>query len=306
MDRRPSTRSLTEVSGITSLQHLRAQPDLDSKATLTPYCLVGDSEIVLIETSSLDSLQNADFLYLEQRKIGLSYLQVPIDFLDINARKPQAHWLFSPGRAGTTLLTKYLRLSGKAVISECDVHTNLASSEISEHSCQRIARASNAHLFPGEQKVFVKLRAQCALKPQKLVSDNDAVSYIWRNAEEWFRSQARLFGAGPVQLSNFLLAAINARAQFETLGVKISDISTSDIIERPGFVLGLLGLEGAEIEHIPNDFDVQQNSPVSRENLNFEVDVSETRKFNRLLEDGLQGLTEIGAVNAKIRDALLG
>ena len=35
-------------------------------------------------------------------------------------------------------------------------------------------------------------------------------------------------------------------------------------------------------------------------------DVSETKKFNRLLEDGLQGLTEIGAVNAKIRDALLG
>lgn len=245
----------------------------------------------MVTTEDKQSICDANFAYAEQRVKAVSYFKIRLNELAAPTTPSRAHWIFSPGRTGSTLLATYIRATGANVLSECDVHTDLVQKWPAPRNPQSIAKQINSLFYPAADEVYVKLRAQCANEPKKLISGGDNVTYLWRGAESWYRSQARLFGGNPERLASFLAKAIRLRLELEESGQPVKDLFYEDLLHDPDSTLNRLDIDLGGMFHIANDQDVQENTPVSRSNENFPVTAKAIEQFSKFFELNIDSLS---------------
>lgn len=163
-------------------------------------------------------MQEASFYYLHLRRTAERILSVPIEHgpLSNGAKFGDPVFLFSPGRVGSTLISRVLAEAGIASVSEPDFYTQLAHPLF--RMLPRVARAPfESAMWNLSQDLsaalggmpVVKLRAECARAPELFVRKPQAKTIVlFRGFESWSRSTAQIFGAGPRKAVGKYLAAL--------------------------------------------------------------------------------------------------
>ncbi len=129
-------------------------------------------------------------------------------------------FLFSPGRCGSTLLSRILYGARITSVSELDFYTQVA--------CQFWSSPFNPARRPFLDAMWnlsadlsaalggvpvVKLRAECARPPGLFVRDQASRTLVmFRGFEAWARSTTRVFGAGPHKAVRKYLTALRCYA----------------------------------------------------------------------------------------------
>ena len=116
-------------------------------------------------------------------------------------------FLFSPGRCGSTLLSRLFNEAGIASVSEPDFFTQLATpfwsgpARIVREPFRRAMWAMTSDLCATIGNIpVVKLRAECCAAPELFLREHRQRTLVmFRRFEDWARSTAQVFGAGPAK-----------------------------------------------------------------------------------------------------------
>jgi len=189
---------------------------------LLPYCLdvLGRRSIYVGGVDSR-SAQSAPFYYLYLRRNATRVVSVP---WESGALAPGGSpiFLFSPGRCGSTLLSRLLFSAGIANVSEPDFYTQattaLCASPLNPFRA-RIAQAAAAMgadlvaALDPVQPPIVKLRAESCRAPELLVRPSERRTlYMTRGFEGWARSNGRAFRNGAAKSVRKYLTAMSGFA----------------------------------------------------------------------------------------------
>jgi len=189
------------------------------------YCADVARERVLFTCHAqegLPGLFEAPFLYLEQLRTAGSVISVPFERLEelgLTAGGAAPVFIFSAGRAGTTLLARLLVAAGVPCASEPDMLTQVVC----------LPEVQRQMLPPGMEGVlsamcveslgrvlgrgvFIKLRSQCNEGAITLVGAApwSRVIFLVRGARSWAISRNRAFGEPPNHLAMVLRHAMEA------------------------------------------------------------------------------------------------
>jgi len=186
---------------------------------LLPYCLdFLRRRAIYICDADRAAVQAAPFYYLHLRQTARQLVSIPFERLGASSTPPQGDpvFLFSPGRVGSTLISRVLAEAGIVSVSEPDFYTQVASplwrlplnpfrhsaAEAMWHLSDDLARALGA-------QPVVKLRAECAAYPALFLRHPKAKTIVLlRDFESWSRSTAQVFGAGPAKAVRKYLTAL--------------------------------------------------------------------------------------------------
>jgi len=189
------------------------------------YCADMARERVLFTCHAQDDLPGlfeAPFLYLEQLRTAGSVISVPFERLDelgLAAGAAAPVFIFSPGRAGTTLLARVLLAAGVPCASEPDMLTQAVG--LTEVQRQMLAPGMDGILSSmcveslGRvlgRGAFIKLRSQCNEGALTLVGAApwSRVIFLVRGARSWAISRNRAFAEPPNHLAMLLRHAMEA------------------------------------------------------------------------------------------------
>jgi hypothetical protein len=172
-----------------------------------PYCLDFWRRRA-IYAAGLDprGVQAAPFYYLYLRQYAQSVLRIGFDALPLSASgSEEAVFLFSPGRCGSTLLSRVLFEAAIPSVSEPDFYTQVADRFWSSRlNPLRPAAVRAMWAMTGDLGAalggtpVVKLRAECCRAPHLFLRGEAPRSImLFRGFESWSRSTAQAFGAGP-------------------------------------------------------------------------------------------------------------
>lgn len=215
-----------------------------------PYCLdFLRARAVYVTGVDPQGVQGAPFYYLHLRQHARRVLNVPIDhaFVSTTAAE-QPVFLFSPGRCGSTLLSRVLFETGIPSVSEPDFYTQMASWFWSRPFNPLAARYRRAMWTMSEDLSaalgavpVVKLRAQCTRAPELFVP-NPATRTIalFRRFESWARSTAQVFGNGPAKAVRKYMSALQCYAWLTTHS-RCLLVRYEDWLSDPGPAAGKLG-----------------------------------------------------------------
>jgi hypothetical protein len=218
------------------------------------YCADMDRERVLFTCHAqnvLPALFAGPFLYLEQVRTAGSVISIPFERLhDLPPMEvaPAPVFIFSPGRAGTTLLSKVLAAAGLPSASEPDMLTQAAC----------LTQAQLQPLPPGADRMmaaictealarvlgpgaFLKLRSQCNARPLALVqaSPGSRVIFVMRKAMGWAMSRKRAFNEPPNHIAMLLHEALEAHDQMVRAQVPIDVLWFETLVSDPMAALRL-------------------------------------------------------------------
>lgn len=182
-----------------------------------PYCLdFLRGRMLYVADLDAQAIQSAPFCYLYLRRHAHRVLSIP---LSACAEGSDPVFLFSPGRCGSTLLSRVLFEAGIASVSEPDFYTQMASwfwsrsnplTRVYRDAMWTMSRDLAAAL--GAVPV-VKLRAECSRAPALFVRNPGAPAIMmFRRFETWSRSTAAAFGAGPGKAVQKYMAALKCFA----------------------------------------------------------------------------------------------
>ncbi len=172
-------------------------------------------------------VQSAPFYYLHLRQKAERLISVPIEHGRISRGTSRGDpvFLFSPGRCGSTMLSRVLAEARIASASEPDFYTQMAS--VFWSSPFNPARApflrAMWNMSDDLSATFgaapvVKLRAECARAPELFVRTHGARTLVmFRRFEDWARSTAEVFGAGPGKAVRKYLAAMRCYARLSRI-----------------------------------------------------------------------------------------
>jgi hypothetical protein len=187
------------------------------------YCADMQAERVLFSLHGADmaALFDAPFLYAAQLRDARQVVTVPFEQLAAldagTACRPSL--IFSPGRAGSTLLARLLAACGMACASEPDMLTQVCRFEREERArigpdmevaLLRTCLAALARaLGPAP---FVKLRSHCNARPLPLcaAAGDGRAFLLWRRVAPWALSRHRTFGESPASVAAVLRQAVDA------------------------------------------------------------------------------------------------
>jgi len=189
-----------------------------------PYCFdFVQRRAIYVGSADNRAVQDAPFYYLHLRRTAERVLSVPVGHGPLS-NGPLSNgpglgdpvFLFSPGRVGSTLISRVLAEAGVTSVSEPDFYTQLAHPLFRllpralrmpfETAMWNLSRDLSAAL--GDVPV-IKLRAECARVPELFVRRPDAKTMVlFRGFESWSRSTAQVFGAGPRKAVGKYLAAL--------------------------------------------------------------------------------------------------
>lgn len=165
--------------------------------------------------------RDAPFYYLHLRRHAQRLLYVPFGEGPL-ARGSQGVpvFLFSPGRCGSTLLSKVLSAAGSGAVSEPDFYTQSASWFWSRPynplrpSVLSAVSAMSADLVDAlGGYAVVKLRAECARAPELFVGDaRQRTLMLFRGFEDWALSTAKVFGGSPRKIVGKYMTALRCYA----------------------------------------------------------------------------------------------
>jgi hypothetical protein len=246
----------------------------------------------------LPALFAGPFLYVEQLRAAGSVISVPFERLHELAPPKAAAapvFIFSPGRAGTTLLSTLLAAAGLPSASEPDMLTQaacLTAAQLqplppgADRMLAAICIESLARVLgPG---AFLKLRSQCNARPLALVeaAPGCRVIFVLRKAMGWAMSRKRAFNEPPNHIAMLLYQALEAHHQMVRAQVNIDVLWFETLVSDPlaalrlcapdarpdptriaaamardsqsGSILAQSGLAPAEIDHAYfNEFEAQ-------------------------------------------------
>jgi hypothetical protein len=178
--------------------------------TALPYCLdfVRRRTIYALGLD-LKEAQEAPFYYLYARRAARRILSVPWEAGPIGASAPATSpvLLFSPGRCGSTLLSRILLEAGLANLSEPDFYAQMMSSLCAFRASPLRGTVKNvganltrdlASAFAPERAPVFKLRSECCRAPDLLLGQGATRTiFMTRDFEPWARSTLRHFSGGP-------------------------------------------------------------------------------------------------------------
>jgi hypothetical protein len=167
------------------------------------------------------AVQEAPFYYLYLRRHAQRVLSIPVEYGPLASSEGEDPvFLFSPGRCGSTLLSRVLFEAGIASVSEPDFYTQMASWFWSRRSnplrpaFERAMWALSGDLTAGLGAApVVKLRAECARAPELFVRNPSARTVVLlRGFEGWAQSTAKAFGAGSGKAVRKYMTALDCYA----------------------------------------------------------------------------------------------
>ena len=192
--------------------------------TLLPYCLdFLRQRSVYVAGVGTAAAQAAPFYYLHLRRHAQRVVSAPWEALPF-ALQPQLApvFLFSPGRCGSTLLSRLLSAAGCANVSEPDFYTQatgiFAAGPLNPWRAPmtRAVAAMGVDLAQAldpTQALIVKLRAESCRAPELLVPDPDRRTiFMTRGFEAWARSNQRAFRNGARKAVGKYLRAMTCEA----------------------------------------------------------------------------------------------
>jgi hypothetical protein len=191
-----------------------------AREILLPYCLdFVRRRSVYVGGVDTTAAQTAPFYYLYLRRTARRVVSVP---WESGARHPEATrapvFLFSPGRCGSTLLSRILAAAGSANVSEPDFYTQATSAACASRfnpfraTIQRAIWNMGADLslaLDPAQSPVVKLRAESCRAPDLLLQPRERRTiFLTRGFDSWARSNGKAFRNGAHKsVQKYLLAA---------------------------------------------------------------------------------------------------
>lgn len=187
-----------------------------------PYCIDFLRRRALYVTGvDPDAAQAAPFYYLHLRRYAQAVVSVPLGHGPLHHETtPDPVFLFSPGRCGSTLLSRVLHEAGIASVSEPDFYTQMAAwfwsrpgNPLAPPFLDTMWAMSADLAATLDAAPVVKLRAECARAPALFVREaSTPVLVLLRGFDEWSRSTAQVFGAGPAKAVGKYLTALECCA----------------------------------------------------------------------------------------------
>lgn len=188
-----------------------------------PYCLdVVHRRAIYVGGVSPAEAQAAPFYYLHLRRSARTIVMVPWEAMPILHSESRAPiLLFSPGRCGSTLVSRILYEAGIANVSEADFYTKATSQFLSSALNPLRGRMRNAVLGMGRDlcaslsaagPVIVKLRAESCRAPALLCDPGERRAlFVIRDFESWARSTIKTFHNSPRKTVKKYLTALACR-----------------------------------------------------------------------------------------------
>jgi len=214
------------IASVSDFSLGRTQPITRAEAVarkLLPYCLdVFHRRAIYVGGVSPAEAQAAPFYYLHLRRSARTVAMVSWEAVPICKSESRAPvLLFSPGRCGSTLVSRILYEAGIANVSEADFYTQATSQFLSSALNPWRGRMRNVVFGMGRDlcaslsaagPVIVKLRAESCRAPE-LVSDpfERRALFVTRNFESWARSTIKTFRNGPRKTVKKYLTALACR-----------------------------------------------------------------------------------------------
>jgi len=225
-----------------------------------------------------------DFTYQQTRN---NLYQVPVSTLDEITLPNFTHlFIASPGRVGSTLLHKMLRMVGIESISETSLTFTLADhvfrGRLSPNIACLLSKLDSFLLFEENipPVVVKKLPAHASRGLADILDKNDQVVFLYRNLEGWISSRMRM-NSNPRLAIKHLTATLISHSmmlQSEALGGVLwyEDLLNSPFVQLEEIFGDLRRLEW----QVPGE-DVQGGTPLSRENLRSRVSDYEMSDYLR-------------------------
>jgi hypothetical protein len=194
----------------------------DPDEAILPYCLdFLRRRSLYVGGVDREGAQTAPFYYLYLRRQARRVVSVPWEAGALDDAAAHAPiFLFSPGRCGSTLLSRILSAAGHANVSEPDFYTQattaVAASRLNplRATIARAAANMGADLAAalGAAPV-VKLRAESCRAPDLLVQPAERRTlFMTRGFESWARSNGRAFRNGAQKSVGKYLRALACQA----------------------------------------------------------------------------------------------
>lgn len=187
------------------LERTRAEA---ARETLLPYCLdfIG-RRALYVGGVDVAGAQAAPFYYLYLRRQAKTVLSVPWEAGSLCRQSERAPiFLFSPGRCGSTLLSRILSAAGLANVSEPDFYTQATTALVASRfnpfreTIRKAIGDMGADLtatLDAAHSPVVKLRAESCRAPDLLVQPQERRTiFMTRGFESWARSNGRAFRNG--------------------------------------------------------------------------------------------------------------
>ena len=186
------------------------------------YCadLAAERVLYTCHGEGLDALFAAPFLYGPQLREARQVVSVPFERLSAFelAVPIRPTLIFSPGRAGSTLLVRVLAACGAPCASEPDMLTQICRLERQER--QHVGTEMEGALLRAcltalcralGPAPFIKLRSQCNARPQALaMAACGPVILLMRARVGWARSRHLAFGEPPALIAAMLRQWLDA------------------------------------------------------------------------------------------------
>jgi hypothetical protein len=190
--------------------------------TILPYCLdVPGCRSFYLGGLSADEAAFAPFYYLYARRKATQVFIVPWNVGPLTpAAQIEPVLLFSPGRCGSTLLTRILAEAKVPTVSEPDFYTQYTAGYLFDGAPDLYRGPVKTAMHQLEHDlmsaltdrgtVVIKLRSDVCLAARPLLADagrRPKTLFMIRNIESWARSSLRVFDYEPDQtLARYLLA----------------------------------------------------------------------------------------------------
>ncbi len=212
------TRNAHRISIVSPSDFVTARSRETGELAL-PYCLdVVRRRALYVCATDAEAAQSAAFYYLHLRQTAQHIVSVPFEHLPVLPRSSYGDpvFLFSPGRVGSTLVSRVLAEAGIASVSEPDFYTQVAH-PLCQVALRPFRRSIEAAMWSLSDDLctalgaapVVKLRAECAAYPELFLRRPKAKTIVLlRDFESWSRSTAQVFGAHPGKAVRKYLAAL--------------------------------------------------------------------------------------------------
>jgi hypothetical protein len=222
--------------------------------------------------------KNSSYIQIEEK-----LYQVPISTIkDIKLPDFRHIYIASPGRVGSTLLHKVLRLAGIESVSETWLTFTLARHKsrgsVSLDQALALSKLDTFLLFEDKipSVVVKKLPAHSSRNLISTLGQGDQVIFLYRNLYDWINSWRRM-NASPQVAIDFLNDTLISHSIISKQGFLGGVLWYEDILNSPHEHLeGIFGNLRKHEWQIPLE-DSQSGTPLSRENLssrvnNYDVD----------------------------------
>jgi hypothetical protein len=217
---------------------------------LLPYCAdLVRHRSVYVGGVDTKAAQSAPFYYLYLRRNARAVVSVPWErgrLSGDSVREPV--FLFSPGRCGSTLLSRILSGAGIPNVSEPDFYTQLTAKAVASAlnpfrpAIQSAVANMGADLVAvAGEPLVVKLRAESCRAPALLLrTAEQRTIFMTRDFESWARSNGRAFRNGPRKSVGKYMQALSAYAWLKR-NSKCHLVRYEDLLAHAPTTMGELG-----------------------------------------------------------------